>query len=340
MARFWPEPELPSSATPSSAVLLINLGTPSAPTAAAVRPYLAQFLADPRVVEIPRLLWQPILHGLILRLRPRASAQKYASIWSAQGSPLLHYTRRQAELLAPALQHENGQAIVVDFAMRYGAPSIAARLQALRAQGCQRILILPLYPQYAASTTATVVDEVGRCLARMRNQPELRFVRSFAADAGYIAALAAQVRAYWAEHGQGERLLLSFHGIPRRSVELGDPYQQECLLTGGLLASALDLPAERVQVTFQSRFGKAEWLQPYTQPTLEQLARDGIGRVDVFCPGFVADCLETLEEIALECRAAFLAHGGKALHYIPALNDSEPWIDALAALARRQLSGW
>lgn len=339
MARFWPEPA-PSTRSPATAILLVNLGTPAAPTAAAVRPYLAEFLADPRVVEIPALIWRPILHGIILRLRPRASAAKYASIWSEQGSPLLHYTRRQAELLAEALKPQHGEALVVDFAMRYGQPSIANKLQDLRARGCQRILILPLYPQYAASTTATVVDEVGRCLAKMRNQPELRFVRSFAEDEAYIDALASRVQAYRAEHGAGERLVMSFHGIPRRSVELGDPYQQECLLTGKRLAERLALPAEQVLVTFQSRFGKAEWLQPYTQPTIEQLAREGVGRIDVLCPGFVADCLETLEEIDMECREAFLAHGGQAFHYIPCLNDSPVWIDALASLARSQLGGW
>lgn len=340
MARYWPEPPHHHGSISRSAILLVNLGTPAAPSAAALRPYLRAFLSDPRVIEIPRLLWLPILHGIILRLRPRASAQKYAVIWSEHGSPLLHYTASQATLLARSLGARGHGDVVVDFAMRYGQPSIAEKLQDLRRRGCNRILVLPLYPQYSATTTATVIDEVGRCLSKIRNLPELRFVRSFPTHSGYIAALANQVRAYWAQHGQGDRLVMSFHGTPQRSHKLGDPYFCECQQTGQQLAAALGLPAEQVLVTFQSRFGKAAWLQPYTQPTIEALATQGVGRIDVICPGFVSDCLETLEEIAIECRAAFLAHGGREFHYIPCLNDRSEWIEALADLAVQHLGHW
>ena len=224
--------------------------------------------------------------------------------------------------------------------MRYGAPSISDRLQALRARGCTRILVLPLYPQYSASTTATVTDEVGRCLAQMRNQPEVRFVRNFHDNPGYIQALASSVREHWALHGEPDRLVMSFHGVPRRSLELGDPYHCECHKTARLLVAALGIAPERALLTFQSRFGKAEWLQPYTQPTLEKLAAQGIGRVDVICPGFVADCLETLEEMAMECREAFLHHGGKVFHYIPCLNERQDWVEGLTALTTDHLGAW
>ena len=340
MARYWPERPYHHGTAPRTGVLLVNLGTPAAPTAAALRPYLKQFLSDPRVVEIPRLLWWPILNGIILTLRPAASAKKYASVWMEDGSPLKVHTERLTTLLAEQLRQAGHDEIDVDFAMRYGAPSIADRLQALRARGCTRILVLPLYPQYSASTTATVTDEVGRCLARMRNQPEVRFVRNFHDNPGYIQALASSVREHWAVHGEPDRLVMSFHGVPRRSLELGDPYHCECHKTARLLVAALGIAPERALLTFQSRFGKAEWLQPYTQPTLEKLAAQGIGRVDVICPGFVADCLETLEEIAMECREAFLHHGGKAFHYIPCLNERQDWVESLTALTTDHLGVW
>ena len=340
MARYWPEPPYHHGTAPRTGVLLVNLGTPAAPTAAALRPYLKQFLSDPRVVEIPRLLWWPILNGIILTLRPAASAKKYASVWMEDGSPLKVHTERLTTLLAEQLRQAGHDEIDVDFAMRYGAPSIADRLQALRARGCTRILVLPLYPQYSASTTATVTDEVGRCLAQMRNQPEVRFVRNFHDNPGYIQALASSVREHWALHGEPDRLVMSFHGVPRRSLELGDPYHCECHKTARLLVAALGIAPERALLTFQSRFGKAEWLQPYTQPTLEKLAAQGIGRVDVICPGFVADCLETLEEMAMECREAFLHHGGKVFHYIPCLNERQDWVEGLTALTIEHLGAW
>jgi ferrochelatase len=327
------------AARPRSAVLLVQLGTPAAPTAAALRPYLAQFLGDPRVVEIPRAVWMPILHGIILNTRPARSARKYASVWTDEGSPLMVHSVRQAKLLRGWLgEHEHE--VEVALAMRYGEPSIASVLADLRTRNVTRLLVLPLYPQYSASTTATVFDEVGRVLRGWRNLPELRWVRGFHDDDGYVDALAAQVRRAWARDGQGERLVMSFHGVPRRTLDLGDPYHCECLATARRLAERLGLARERWVVTFQSRFGKAQWLQPYTEPTLQALARGGVKSVDVVCPGFVSDCLETLEEIAIEARAAFLDAGGTTFRYIECLNESPEFVAALGALAERQMAGW
>ncbi len=340
MARYRTEPTYAHGTAGRTGILLANLGTPEAPTAAALRPYLKQFLSDPRVVEIPRLVWWPILNGIILNTRPAKSAKKYASIWMDEGSPLKVHTERQAKLLAGYLVAAGHADVDVAWAMRYGAPSVPDTLDAMRARGCTRILVLPLYPQYAASTTASVIDEVAQCLGHWRNLPEMRFVRSFHDDPGYIAALAQSVRDHWSRNGEADRLLMSFHGVPRRLLELGDPYHCECHKTGRLLAEALALPPERVLVTFQSRFGKAEWLKPYTQPTLESLAAQGVGRVDVMCPGFVSDCLETLEEIGMECKEAFLGAGGKVFHYIPCLNERHDWMDALARIAREHLGNW
>jgi len=340
MARYRPEPAYAHGAAARTGILLVNLGTPAAPTAAALRPYLKQFLSDPRVVEIPRLVWWPILNGIILNTRPRKSAEKYASIWTDEGSPLKMHTEKQAKLLAGYLGEGGTDGVEVAWAMRYGAPSVPAALERLKAAGCARILVVPLYPQYAASTTASVMDEVARCLLQWRNLPELRYVRSFADDPGYIAALATSVREHWMKHGAGDLLVMSFHGLPRRSLALGDPYHCECHVTARLLADALELPPERWQLTFQSRFGRAEWLKPYTQPTLEALARKGVGRVEVICPGFVADCVETLEEIALECKTAFLGAGGQAFRYIPCLNERHDWLAALTDLTRSHLGNW
>lgn len=339
MARYRPEPESPPSAS-RIGLLVVNLGTPTAPTAAALRPYLRQFLLDSRVVETPKLIWWPILNGLILPTRPAKSAHKYATVWTDAGSPLAVYTQRQAKLLAGYLLDAGLADIEVDSAMRYGKPAIGDALDSLRQRGCGRILMLPMYPQYAASTTASTVDDMARYLLRCRNIPEMRYVRSFHDDPGYIGALAQSVREHWMRHGQGEKLVMSFHGVPRRSYELGDPYYDECHRTGQLLADALQLPPARWQLTFQSRFGRAEWLQPYTQPTLEEMARNGTRHVDLICPGFTADCLETLEEIAMECKAAFLARGGQAFNYVPCLNDRPDFIQALVSIVRRHLGGW
>ena len=321
-----------------TAVLLVNLGTPAAPTAKALRRYLAEFLFDPRVVEIPRLPWWLILHGIVLRLRPQRSALKYAKIWTPEGSPLAVHTERQAKLLRGTMGPDPN--IAVAWAMRYGDPAIATTLDQLTAEGARRILVLPLYPQYAASSSATVFDAVADWFKRARNVPELRFVRSYYDHPGYIGALAASVREYWTRHGRPTKLVMSFHGVPRFTVERGDPYEDECQTTARLLAHALGLSDAQWQISFQSRFGRTEWLQPYTQATLEQLARQGAGRVDVVCPGFAGDCLETLEEIAIEVRAAFLAAGGGEFHYIPCLNERDDWIAALTAIAREHLGSW
>ena len=340
MSQYWQEPAYTHGTAPRTGVLLVNLGTPTAPTAAALRPYLKEFLSDPRVVEIPRPIWWLILNGIILNTRPAKSAKKYASVWTSEGSPLKVHTEKQAKLLAGFLAQAGQRELHVSWAMRYGQPSIRSQLDAMRAAGCTRILVVPLYPQYAASTTATVIDEVANCLRHWRNLPEVRYVRSFGDDPGYIEALAASVRAHWQRNGQADRLVLSFHGIPRRSLDLGDPYHCECYKTGRLLGEALKLAPERLIVSFQSRFGKAEWLKPYTQPTLEELGGSGVGSVDVMCPGFVSDCLETLEEINMECREAFLHAGGKQFSYIPCLNENQPWIEALTALSLNHLGNW
>jgi ferrochelatase len=321
------------------AILLINLGTPDAPTPDAVRSYLKEFLSDPRVVEIPRVVWWPILNLIVLRTRPKASAARYEQIWTREGSPLRVYTERQTNLLQGYLGERFRTPIAVDYAMRYGRPSIAERLAALKARGCDRILLLPLYPQYSASTTATAFDAAFGALARLRDQPEIRTVRDFHDEPGYIAALEASVRDYW-RRGRPEVLVMSFHGVPRRAIERGDPYHAQCLTTAERLAAALGLAPSQYRATFQSRFGRAEWLQPYTAAVLAELGREKRASVDVVCPGFVCDCLETLEEIAIEGRAIFTAAGGGELRYIPALNDRHEWIRALTDIAVRNIAGW
>lgn len=341
MPRYQPEPAHSHGTPGGIGVLLVNLGTPDAPTPAALRRYLAEFLSDPRVVEIPRALWWPILHGIILRTRPAASARKYAKVWTDEGSPLAVHTRKQAGLLQGYLARAGHAGVKVLPAMRYGEPSVASQMDALRQAGCTRVLVLPLYPQYSASTTGSVADALGQWAARTRNLPALRLARGFHDHAGYVAALAESVRRHWArEGGRAERLVISFHGVPRRALDLGDPYHCECHKTGRLLREALGLAEQDVQVSFQSRFGRAEWLQPYTQPTLETLARGGTRTVDIICPGFVSDCLETLEEIAMECRAAFMAAGGQALRYVPCLNEDDAFIRVLQRMVETQASDW
>jgi ferrochelatase len=347
MSRYQPEPSYLNGTPNRTGILYINLGTPDAPTAAATRRYLKEFLSDPRVVEIPRLLWWPILNGIILNTRPRKSAEKYATVWTKEGSPLAVHTEKQAKLLRGALGAAGHPDLEVAFAMRYGNPSIPEKLDQLKAAGCARILILPAYPQYAASTTASIGDAVGAWARRTRNVPELRFVRSYPDHPGYIAALAASVREHWMKHGHlqsGDRLVMSFHGLPKFSVDKGDPYYDECQQSGRMLAAALGLAEDQYLITFQSRFGRAEWLQPYTQPTLETLARAGTRRVDLICPGFVADCLETLEEIGMECKQAFLTNGrkdgGKEFHYIPCLNERADGIAVLTDIAIAHLGNW
>jgi ferrochelatase len=336
---FRQEPAHSHGQAPATAILLCNLGTPDAPTPAALRRYLAEFLGDPRVVEIPKPLWWLILHGIILRVRPAKSAAKYASIWTPEGSPLKVWTEKQAQALQAWLQGQ-GHHVTVRCAMRYGSPSIAAQLDALKAEGATRVLVLPAYPQYSGTTTASVADAVYQWAARVRRLPELRFVNHYHDDDGYITALAQRIRAHWQAHGQPAKLVMSFHGVPERTLTLGDPYHCECLKTGRLLAQQLGLHAEQYQITFQSRFGKAKWLEPATEPTLVALARAGVPRVDVVCPGFTSDCLETLEEIAQEAKQAFLTASGQEFHYIPCLNDSPDWIAALGGIAQQHLAGW
>ncbi len=326
-------------AGPTVGVLLCNLGTPDEPTAPALRRYLAEFLGDRRVVEIPRLVWLPILHGIILRTRPAKSAAKYASIWMPEGSPLMVWTVRQARLLLGQLG-ERGHRVVVREAMRYGNPGIPRVLDEMKAAGVQRILVLPLYPQYSATTTASVQDAVHQWAQRVRGVPELRFVNRYHDHPAYIESLARSVLDHWQREGRPDKLVMSFHGVPKRTLLLGDPYHCECLKTARLLAERLHLRPEQWAATFQSRFGRAEWLQPYTEPTLVAMAREGVERVDVMCPGFTGDCLETLEEIAQEARDAFLQAGGKAFHYIPCLNDRPEWIGALSEVAAQHLAGW
>lgn len=329
-----------STTRPPLGVLLSNLGTPDAPTPAAVRRYLREFLWDPRVVEAPRLAWWLVLNGIILRTRPRKSAAAYAAIWGEDGSPLLSISRAQAARVQTALSERLAVPVRVALAMRYGTPSIAQGLAELEAAGAERVLVLPLYPQYSATTAASTFDACAKVLSSWREQPSLRFVRDYHDDPGYLDALAASVRAHWAEHGRGDKLVLSFHGIPKTYAEAGDPYPQQCQRTAEQLAARLELaPTQWVQ-TFQSRFGPREWLQPYTDQTLQALARDGVKRVDLICPGFAADCLETLEENAIGNCELYLQAGGERFEYIPCLNTREGHIEALAALIERNLGGW
>jgi ferrochelatase len=340
MPRYAPEPAHTHGSAPQTGVLLVNLGTPDAPTTSAVRRYLREFLSDPRVVEIPRPVWWLILNLFILPLRPKQSARRYAQVWTPDGSPLRAHTERQTLMLRGYLSERIKAPLVVDYAMRYGKPSVAAVLDKMKQQGCDRILVLPLYPQYASSTTATALDAVGAAFSRMRNQPALRSVRSFHNHPGYIAALAQSINDYWMKHGRPDHVVMSFHGVPRYTLDKGDPYHCECQVTGRLLAAALKLPPDKYTIAFQSRFGRAEWLKPYTAEVLKKLGKDKTPRVDVVCPGFVADCLETLEEIAQEARDAFVGAGGHDFRYIPCLNDSPRWIEALGGVAERHLQGW
>ena len=325
---------------PRTGVLLINLGTPDAPTPSAIRRYLAEFLRDRRVVDLPRPLWLPILYSFILPLRPRRLAHAYASIWEDDGAPLLVIGRRQADGLAAALTERFGESIPVALGMRYGNPSIERALSELEQAGARRILTLPLYPQYSASTTASSFDAVFAALSRRRWMPELRTVGAYHDHPGYIAALADRLRRHWNENGPGEHLLMSFHGVPQRYVLSGDPYYCQCRKTARLLAEALQLPAERWSVSFQSRFGREPWLQPYTDVRIVELARGGVRALDVVCPGFAADCLETLEEVAQRYRDDFLTAGGRRFEYVPALNDDAAHLQGLADLLQPHLQGW
>ena len=335
------------TSTPSLGVLLVNLGSPQTATRRGVAEFLRPFLLDRRVVELPRLLWWPLLNGLVIPLRAGRVAKAYAAIWTASGSPLRSHTQNLALQLQQALSEDHGcieespgdpanlghpERVRVRWAMTYGDPGIAEVLQRLLDEGAARILVVPLFPQYSATTTGPVYDQLADFVKRQRNIPDLRVVRNYPDFPAYISALADSVRAHWQVHGRGERLLMSFHGIPKRCAELGDPYPEDCVRTGQSLARALDLQPGDWQIAFQSRFGRLEWLRPYTDETLRSWAHAGVASVDVICPAFAADCLETLEEIAVQGDELFRASGGRVLRLIPCLNDSAEHVAALRAL--------
>jgi len=320
-------------------ILITNLGTPDAPTAAAVRRYLAEFLSDPRVVEMPRWLWMLALHGIILRIRPARAARSYQSVWDKKGSPLLYISEHLVNDLQQACRAFPGT-VKLELAMRYGRPSIETGLQALRKAGARRLLLLPLYPQYSATTTATTFDAVSKVLHKWRWLPELRIINHYHDHPAYIEAVANSIRAYWQSHEQADKLLFSFHGLPHKYLLKGDPYYCECHKTARLIADKLQLAADKWHISFQSRFGREEWLQPYTDHTLKHWGEQGVQSVQVVCPGFSVDCLETLEEIAIENRDVFLHAGGKAYSYIPALNDSAGHIEMLKKIINQHTAGW
>ena len=333
------EPALRGS-LPTLGVLVVNLGTPDEPTPAAVRRYLRQFLSDPRVVELPRWLWWPVLHGFILRVRPARSAAAYRKIWTDGGSPLLKLSSDLAEAMQEKLSASRSGSVAVRLGMSYGSPSIESALQQLHDQGALHIVVLPLYPQYSGSTTGSVFDSVTRALARRRRVPEMRFINQYYDNSDYITALAASIREAWDANGRGERLLFSFHAIPRRMVENGDPYHRQCLETARRVAEALGLGEKEWQLSFQSRLGRAEWLKPYTDVTLRQWGKERMGRIDVVCPGFAVDCLETLEEIAMRYAEKYVSAGGGELRYIPALNARDDHASFLCRLVERTVAGW
>lgn len=316
-------------------VLLVNLGTPDAPTTGAVRRYLAEFLSDPRVVEMPRLLWKLILHGIILRTRPARSAAAYRKIWTDKGSPLLTISREQSDALQKLLNQELEQPIRVELAMRYGNPSIANGLEQLRQHNARRIIVLPLYPQYSATTTASTFDAITQELRKWRWLPDLEFISHYHNHPAYIDSLASSVREFWKQNSKPEKLLMSFHGIPQEYADGGDPYPDECRTTAKLLAEQLNLDPDDWSISFQSRLGRKEWIKPYTDETLKQWGATGVNSVQVICPGFPTDCLETLEEIAVENRGLFITAGGGEYSYIPALNSSPKHIRLLAEIIKK-----
>ncbi len=335
--KFRGSPQYRHEDVQSTGIVLANLGTPAAATPSSVGRFLAEFLSDPRVVEAPRWVWWPILHGIILRIRPRRSAAAYREIWTELGSPLLVYSRRLADALHANLETRLPGRVSVALGMRYGQPSIAHAVEALATDGARRVVVLPLYPQYSSTTTASVFDALVSALRRYRWLPELSFITHYHDDPGYVAALASSVRRAWSEHGRGDRLLFSFHGLPRRYLLEGDPYHCQCLKTARLVAEALQLPAQAWAVAFQSRVGREEWLRPYTEDLLAQWAGSGVRHVVAICPGFATDCLETLEEVAIRYKQCFEAAGGERLNYVPALNDCEQHVRALSDIVASRL---
>ncbi len=340
MGIFRDEPLFDHGQGETIGILMLNLGTPDAPTAHAVRSYLKQFLADPRIVDMPRLLWWFILNGVILNIRPHKAAHAYQQIWTEQGSPLYTNSLALARKVQERLDKDLRFPVQVQLAMRYGRPSISQGLERLKEAGARHVLVLPLYPQYSATTTASTFDAIADELKRWRWIPELRFINQYHDHELYISALADSVSTPWTQWGQPDKLLFSFHGIPKRYHLAGDPYYCHCRKTARLVAERLHLKDGEWDVSFQSLFGREEWLPPYTQPTIEKWAQQGIGKVDVICPGFSADCLETLEEIAQGVQQVFMEKGGKSFNYIPALNDADTHVDLMLALIRQHIQGW
>ncbi len=334
MAGYLGNPEFKSETPAGIGVLITNLGTPDAPTPSALRKYLAEFLWDRRVIETPRLLWWPILHGIILRLRPRRSARAYREVWTEAGSPLLVISQKQREAIRSALGDSAEKPYRIELGMRYGNPSIRAALEKLRNCNIDTLLALPLYPQYSAATTGSTFDAVAEALKTWRRIPGLRMINSYHDDPGYIGALTGSIRSHWAEFGKPDKLLFSFHGLPEAYALAGDPYPEQCHTSARLVAQRLDLPEDMWTVSFQSRFGPRKWLQPYTDKLLQKWGKSGVSHTQVICPGFAADCLETLEEIQIQNRDFFLSAGGKLFSYIPALNDHPRHIAALCDIIK------
>jgi protoporphyrin/coproporphyrin ferrochelatase len=338
--RYTSSPDRPPEAAERIGVLLVNTGTPDAAEPAAVRAFLARFLADPRVVELPRVLWLPLLYGAILPARPRRVARKYRRIWTASGSPLRDFSERLRAEIARAVAQRVLAPLSVELGMLYSAPDLPAALQRLRDGGVQRLLVLPLYPQYCGATTGAVHDQLSAQLRRWRTVPDLHFIADYHDHPGYIEALRASVTTHWEAHGRTPHLLMSFHGIPARYCRAGDPYRERCQATARLLADELLLREGEWSVSFQSRFGRAAWLRPYTHAVLGGMPARGVREVTVVCPGFAVDCLETLEEIDIENRAAFLRAGGQRFEYVPALNAGASHAQCLADLIVQRCQGW
>jgi protoporphyrin/coproporphyrin ferrochelatase len=340
MTKYKGNPEYKHNSPSCTGILITNLGTPDAPTPAALRPYLAEFLSDPRVIEIPKFLWWFVLHGIILCTRPKRSAELYKKVWTEDGSPLLSISKKQAEGIQNLLDKQFPGSVKVELAMRYGNPSIENGLENLRAANTRRLLILPLYPQYSATTTASTVDAITEVLNTWRWLPEVRMINHYHDDDGYIAAIAKSIEQHWQNNAKAEKLLFSFHGLPKDYTDAGDPYFDECHETANLVSEKLNLNKEEWLTTFQSRFGPREWLKPYTDKTLKSLATDGIKSVNVVCPGFSADCLETLEEINMQNREFFIKAGGENFSYISALNESEEHLQAISNIIIKHCQGW
>ncbi len=340
MAKYTGNPDYSHDKPACTGILLTNLGTPDAPTAAAVRRYLAEFLSDPRVIELARPLWWLILHGFILRLRPRRSAEAYSKIWTDEGSPLLNIAKKQCALVAQSMQESTDGPLQVELAMRYGNPSLASALDKLRQANAQRLLVLPLYPQYSATTTASTFDAIADVLKTWRWLPELRMINHYHDHPAYISALVESIRDHWAEYGKPDKLLFSFHGLPKHYFLAGDPYYCECQKTARLVAEQLGLEQDLWSVSFQSRLGLQEWLKPYTDIQLKEWGKSAIKSVQIICPGFSADCLETLEEIKMQNKEFFIKAGGREFSYIPALNDQAMHINALVEIISQHCQGW